>query len=162
MVLPISVVVRPISELKVNEWGSVEVMVNNYGEETLKSLRLEIFGDFEMEKPIEIEKIGQDELLSFQVRLRTLNPEGVGVIRVTTLGEEKAFTTTLRLPCAQPRKSEKKNFKRFTAYKEEICKVCQEKIYPGFLVVQCNCNALFHHKCVQDLKSCPICGRPWR
>ncbi|MEM3444855.1 MAG: hypothetical protein QXJ27_00730 [Thermoplasmata archaeon] len=165
MPLPVTVLIRPLGELKEDEWCLAEVTVNNYGEEPIKFLKIEVFGDVEIEKPIQIDSLSPDELLSFQVRIRVLSAEGVVVVKASKIEEGNVvdfMATTLRLPCTPSRQTIRKNFKKYLACREEICKVCQEKIYPGFLIIHCGCNAVFHHKCVQELKCCPVCGRTWK
>ncbi|MCX8174422.1 MAG: hypothetical protein N3F63_07465 [Thermoplasmata archaeon] len=165
MTLPVSVLLRPLAELKEDEWAVAEITVNNYGEEPIKFLKIEVFGDIEMEKPLQIDALGPDELLSYQVRIRVLSADGVAVIKASKIEEGNVvefMATTMRLPCISAKRTERKGFKKYAAYQEETCKHCQEKIYPGFLVVHCGCNAVFHHKCVQDFKCCPVCGRNWK
>lgn len=165
MTLPVSVLLRPLEELKEDEWALAEVTVNNYGEEPIKLLKIEVFGDIEIEKPLQIDYLCPDELLSYQVKVRVLGSDGLVVIKASKIDEGNVvdFTaTTMRLHCPHTKRVERKGFKKYAAYQEEMCKHCQEKIFPGFLVVHCCCNAVFHHKCVQDFRCCPICGRQWK
>lgn len=165
MSLPVSVLLRPLAELREGEWTFAELTVNNYGEEPIRFLKIEVFGDIEMEKPLQIDFLNPDELLSFQVKIRVLSADGVAVVKASKIVDGNVvdfMATTLRLPCTPSKQAVRRSFKKYAAYQEDTCKLCQEKIYPGFLVVHCGCNAVFHHKCVQELKCCPVCGRTWK
>jgi hypothetical protein len=164
MTLPVSLLLRPLGELKEDEWCMAELTVNNYGEEPISFIKVEIFGDIEAEKPVQIDKLEIDELLSFQIKVRALNPDGVVVLKASKIegGHIVDFmATTMKFSVRHEQRKMHRAYRRYAAHTEMVCKLCQEKIYPGFLVVHCGCNAVFHHKCVQDLTHCPACGRKW-
>ncbi|MGB9635718.1 MAG: hypothetical protein ACPL1Y_00490, partial [Thermoplasmata archaeon] len=115
--------------------------------------------------PLQIDALATDELLSYQIKIRPLNSEGIVVLKASEIQDGNVVdfaATTMRFPISGTKTVGVKGYKRFAAHEELICKVCQEKIYPGFLVVQCRCNATFHHKCVRDMLKCPVCGRTWK
>ncbi|MEM3513088.1 MAG: hypothetical protein QXH13_02800 [Thermoplasmata archaeon] len=120
MTLPVSVLLRPLAELKEDEWTVAELTINNYGEEPIKFLKIEVFGDIEMEKPLQVDFLSPDELLSYQVKIRVLSGDGVAVIKASKIEEGNVvdfMATTMRFPCVPSKRTEKRGYKKFTSFR---------------------------------------------